>query len=158
VDVPLAHRRGRRHERRAHRADDHHHGRPSAPDGSPADARSREFVRLCDVADENARPYLDENIRRLADAKHVNPDDEEFTESNLVHSINGFVSGNGPGGTATDAPAYRMRRGERARWYLMDMGTEVDLHTPHWRGNTATVMGMPTDVVQVLPGTLQIAT
>jgi hypothetical protein len=28
------------------------------------------------------------------------------------------------------------------RWYLMGIGTEVDLHTPHWHGQTATVMGM----------------
>ena len=28
-----------------------------------------------------------------------------------------------------------MRQGERVRWYVMGMGTEVDLHTPHWHGN-----------------------
>ncbi len=29
-----------------------------------------------------------------------------------------------------------MNAGQRVRWYLMGMGTEVDLHTPHWHGNT----------------------
>ena len=31
------------------------------------------------------------------------------------------------------------------------MGTEVDLHTPHWHGNTVTVMGMRTDMANLLP-------
>ena len=34
----------------------------------------------------------------------------------------------------------------------MSMGTEVDLHTPHWHGNTVTVNGMRMDVVSLLPG------
>lgn len=126
------------------------------PDGSPVDV-DREFVQLYDVMDENASPYLDENIRRLPDARHVDPEDEEFHESNLMHSINGYVYGNGPEGTSADAPAYRMRAGERVRWYLMGMGTEVDLHTPHWHGQTVTSMGMRTDVVPLLPGTMQVA-
>jgi hephaestin len=50
-----------------------------------------------------------------------------------------------------------MRRGERVRWYLMGMGTEVDLHTPHWHGNTVLAMGMRTDVVALLPATMVVA-
>jgi len=74
----------------------------------------------------------------------VNPDDEDFQESNLMHSINGYVYGNGPMMTA--------KVGERTRWYVMTLGTEVDLHTPHWHGNTITTMGMRTDVMQLLAG------
>jgi manganese oxidase len=44
-----------------------------------------------------------------------------------------------------------MRAGEHVRWYLMSMGTEVDLHTPHWHGNTVVANGMRTDVVGLLP-------
>jgi manganese oxidase len=61
-----------------------------------------------------------------------------------MHSINGSVYGN--------MPVITMRRGERVRWYAMDMGTEVDLHSPHWHGNTPLVNGMRMDVVQLLPG------
>ena len=50
-----------------------------------------------------------------------------------------------------------MRKGERVRWYLMGMGTEVDLHTPHWHGNTVTAVGMRTDVVSLLPGSMIVA-
>jgi manganese oxidase len=73
----------------------------------------------------------------------VDKDDEEFQESNLMHSINGYVYGN--------MPLITMHQGERVRWYTMGMGTEVDLHTPHWHGNTLLVNGMRMDVVQLLP-------
>jgi FtsP/CotA-like multicopper oxidase with cupredoxin domain len=126
------------------------------PDGSPIDV-DREFVAMFDVMDENQSHYLDDNIAGLSDAAGVDPDDEDFGESNLMHSINGFVYGNGPAGTSAASPAFQARRGERVRWYTMGMGTEVDLHTPHWHGQTATVMGMRTDVEQLLPGAMQIA-
>jgi hephaestin len=38
------------------------------------------------------------------------------------------------------------------------MGTEVDLHTPHWHGNVVTTtMGMRTDVLPLLAGQMQTA-
>ena len=43
---------------------------------------------------------------------------------------------------------------EHVRWYLMAMGTEVDLHTPHWHGNTVVSGGMREDVVSLLPATM----
>ena len=53
-----------------------------------------------------------------------------------------------------------MRAGERVRWYIMGMGTEFDLHTPHWHGNTllenGNTMGMRTDVTQVFPATMKV--
>ena len=60
-----------------------------------------------------------------------------------MHSVNGYVYGN--------QPVLTLRRGERVRWYVMSMGTEVDLHTPHWHGNDVTVNGMRMDVVSLLP-------
>jgi hephaestin len=33
----------------------------------------------------------------------------------------------------------------------MSRGTEVDLDTPHWHGDTVTVNGMRTDTIQLLP-------
>ena len=68
-----------------------------------------------------------------------------------MHSINGYVYGNLP------LEAMTMKKGERVRWYLMGMGTEVDLHTPHWHGNTVTALGMRTDVVSLLPATMVTA-
>ena len=104
---------------------------------------------MFDVMDENQSHYLDDNIAGLSDAAGVDPDDEEFGESNLMHSINGRVYGN--------LPMLTMSRGERVRWYLIGMGTEVDLHTPHWHGNTVLENGIRNDVVELLPASLKVA-
>jgi FtsP/CotA-like multicopper oxidase with cupredoxin domain len=118
-------------------------------DGSPKDV-DREFVTMFTIFDENTSHYLDYNIKHFAgDPKGVDREDEGFIESNLMHSINGYVFGN--------MPLMKMKKGEKVRWYLMGMGTEVDLHTPHWHGNTVTVMGMRTDVADILPATMVVA-
>ena len=98
--------------------------------------------------DENSSPFLDANIQRFAPGK-ANVEDETFVESNLMHAVNGFVYGNGP--TVT------LRERQRVRWYLMGMGSEVDLHTPHWHGNTVTISGMRTDVADLLPASMVVA-
>jgi FtsP/CotA-like multicopper oxidase with cupredoxin domain len=113
------------------------------PDGSAQDI-NREFVTMFEVIDENASPYLDDNIaEHTSDPASVDKDDEDFGESNLMHSINGYVFGNLPG--------LSMRAGERVRWHVIGIGTEVDLHTPHWHGETLEWMGMRTDMVELLP-------
>jgi hephaestin len=118
-------------------------------DGSP-EGIDREFVTLFTVFDENVSPYLEHNIEEFAgDPKGVDTEDEGFVESNLMHSINGYVFGN--------MPMMEMEKGEKVRWYAMGMGTEVDLHTPHWHGNTVLNMGMRTDVVDLLPATMVVA-
>jgi hephaestin len=120
-------------------------------DGSPTDV-DREFVTMFTVFDENASHYLDLNIQTFAgNPGSVDPEDEGFHESNLMHSINGYVYGNLPLSSIT------MRQGERVRWYVMGMGTEVDLHTPHWHGNTVVMMGMRTDVAELLPMSMKVA-
>ena len=116
------------------------------PDGSPADV-DREIFSVFMVMDENQSPYLARNVRRYARSpRSVDVDDEDFQESNLKHVINGYLYGNGP--------TIVLRKGERVRWYTMGMGTEVDLHTPHWHGNTVTEMGRRTDVVSLLPASM----
>jgi hypothetical protein len=65
------------------------------------------------------------------------------------HSINGYVFGN--------QPMITMREGQRVRWYVMSTGTEVDMHTPHWHGNTVTVGGMRMDEVHLLPASMVLA-
>jgi hephaestin len=121
------------------------------PDGTPNDV-DREFVMQFKVSSENQSPYLDRNIKTFTGRPAtVNPDDPGFQESNQMHSINGYVFGNQPLASMT------MHQGERVRWYLMSMGTEVDLHTPHWHANTVVAMGMRTDVVGLLPMNMVVA-
>jgi hephaestin len=108
----------------------------------------RELVTEFFVSDENQSPYLDRNITDFTDGT-VSPDDEDFIESNKMHSINGLLFGNLQGLT--------MDRGQRVRWNLMGMGTEVDLHTPHWHGNTVLIDGHRQDVTELLPASLKTA-
>ncbi len=110
-------------------------------DGSPRNV-DREFVSLYTVLDENASLYLDANLANCSSGS-CDPDDEDFQESNLMHGMNGLVYGNNQG--------YVMRKGEKVRWYILGMGTEVDLHTPHWHGATLLHNGNRLDVTEVLP-------
>ena len=65
----------------------------------------------------------------------------------LFYAINGFIFGNLPGLT--------MKLGERVRWYLLGMGNEIDLHSPHWHGETVNYQGQHTDVIELLPGSMK---
>jgi FtsP/CotA-like multicopper oxidase with cupredoxin domain len=118
------------------------------PDGTPLDV-DREFVTLFQIMDENVSPYLDVNIQEHAGFPlTVKRDDADFQESNKKHSINGYLFGNLTG--------LSMYEGERVRWYVMDLGSESDLHSPHWHGETGVANGMRTDMLQLLPGGMQV--
>lgn len=113
-------------------------------DGSPRDV-DREFVTLFTVFDENASIYLDDNITDFAPAS--DPNDEDFGESNLMHGMNGLLWGNLQG--------LSMAKGEKVRWHILGMGTEVDLHTPHWHGNTLVWDNHRIDTTEVFPATVR---
>jgi FtsP/CotA-like multicopper oxidase with cupredoxin domain len=66
------------------------------------------------------------------------------------YAINGFIYGN--------LPALEMNEGERVRWYLFDLGSEADLHTPHWHGLRVVDEGKRrTDTVELLPASMKVA-
>ncbi len=117
------------------------------PDGSPADV-DREFVTLFTVFDENVSWYLDKNIARFVEGPAPDPEDEDFVEGNLMHTINGRVYANLDG--------LVMNRCERVRWYTFALGTEVDLHSPHWHGNTGILHGRRVDVIELMPASTRI--
>jgi hephaestin len=125
-------------------------GKADPATATPLDV-DREIFMYYTVENENASRYLDRNLKELAGPPHVIPadDSDAFEESNLMHSINGYVYGNGPVPT--------MRKGQRVRWYTFTLGTEVDLHTPHWHGNTVTSNGMRTDMIQLMPGMMMVS-
>ncbi len=117
-------------------------------DGTPKDVDAERFVTFS-VMNENKSPFLERNEHRFETPFVDTTTDEGFEESNLMHSINGYVFGN--------EPMITMKRGQHVRWYVMSMGTEVDLHTPHWHGNDLVVGGMRMDVVSLLPATMIVA-
>jgi manganese oxidase len=65
----------------------------------------------------------------------------------LFYAINGFIFGNLPG--------LYMKQGEKVRWHLLGMGNEIDLHTPHWHGETVVDGTRHTDVIELLPGSMK---
>ena len=74
---------------------------------------------------------------------------EDSVEPHLKHSINGYFFGNLPGLT--------MNQGDRVRWYVVSLGTEVDWHTPHWHGAVLKLEGRTyTDVIEVGPAAMKV--
>jgi manganese oxidase len=65
----------------------------------------------------------------------------------LFYTINGYIFGNLPG--------LQMKLGEKVRWYLLAMGNEMDLHTPHWHGETVSEEQRHEDLVELLPGSMK---
>jgi FtsP/CotA-like multicopper oxidase with cupredoxin domain len=117
-------------------------------DGTPKDV-DQEVFSLFSVMNENQSHYIAKETAALPDPPKDPDDDEEFNESNLMHSINGYVFGNGT--------HVKLKLGTHVRWYVMSLGTEVDLHTPHWHGNTVIANGMRTDMVSLLPASMVVA-
>ncbi len=111
-------------------------------DGTPADVDT-EFINLFTVMNENESWYLQNNIAEFAKDPSNAMSNEDFEESNLMHTINGYVFGN--------VPSLIAKQGTRVRWYTMALGTEVDLHSPHWHGNTGISHGNRIDVVSLIP-------
>jgi FtsP/CotA-like multicopper oxidase with cupredoxin domain len=76
--------------------------------------------------------------------------EENDKEKGLKHSINGRLFGNLEG--------YETKIGKRVRWHLVALGNEVDNHTVHWHGQTMLDHGHRTDVVEVLPASMNSVT
>jgi hephaestin len=72
-----------------------------------------------------------------------------FTVANTKFAINGYIYGTGP--------MMVMKRGERVRWYLLDLGEFVSSHTPHWHGNVVLHDGKHTDVITLMQAEMETA-
>ncbi|KAJ8418900.1 hypothetical protein AAFF_G00003990 [Aldrovandia affinis] len=104
----------------------------------------KEFHLLVSVFDENLSWYLDENINLFTKSpKNVKKEDEDFQESNMMHSINGYMYGNLPG--------LRMCKGNKVSWHLSGLGSEVDIHGLFFDGNRFTISGTRRDVINLFP-------
>ncbi|XP_051550371.1 ceruloplasmin [Myxocyprinus asiaticus] len=104
----------------------------------------KEFHLLATVFDENLSWYLDDNINRYAkQPKTVKKDDEDFQESNKMHSLNGFMYGNLKG--------LNMCKGDKVSWHLSGLGSEADIHGIYFEGNRFLYKGTRKDVINVFP-------
>lgn len=106
----------------------------------------KEFYLFPTVFDENESLLLDDNIRMFTTAPHlVDKEDEDFQESNKMHSMNGFMYGNQPG--------LSMCKGESVVWYLFSAGNEADVHGIYFTGNTYLSKGERRDTGNLFPQT-----
>ncbi|XP_066442974.1 ferroxidase HEPHL1 isoform X2 [Eleutherodactylus coqui] len=106
----------------------------------------KDFVMMFSVIDENMSWYLEENIQTYcSEPDTVDVDNEDFQESNKMHSINGFLFGN--------LPAVDICQGDSVSWHLFGMGNEVDIHSAFFYGQTVTKQGHRTDVINLFPAT-----
>ncbi|CAO2636085.1 Ferroxidase HEPHL1, partial [Lemmus lemmus] len=110
-----------------------------------------EFALLFLVFDENESWYLDDNIK-----KYLNKDPrdfrrtDDFEESNKMHAINGKIFGNLPGLIMTEDTM--------TNWYLLGIGSEVDIHTIHYHAESFLFKidnFYREDVYDLFPGTFQ---
>jgi hephaestin len=90
---------------------------------------TKEIILHFSVMNEGLSVHMPRNVRRNNNNSKLSQkrvDDlganEDFVESNLMHSINGFVYCNGPVFTA--------QVGQLIRVHMYSLGTEVDLHSP----------------------------
>ncbi|KAG9512020.1 hypothetical protein KCU85_g9989, partial [Aureobasidium melanogenum] len=115
-----------------------------APAGSNL---TEEVLTLFLIFDENQSYYIDENTLNKTNITEgelqVNRVDPGFRESNLKHTINGRMFANLFG--------LNLTTGRDARWHVQALGNVVNVHTPHWHGNTLLWAQQRVDVVNVLP-------
>nr|XP_023965264.2 LOW QUALITY PROTEIN: hephaestin [Chrysemys picta bellii] len=109
-----------------------------------------DFFLMFSVIDENLSWHLDENIALFCtDPESVDKEDEEFQVSNRMHAINGYVYGN--------LPEMTMCAGDHVAWHLFGMGSETDVHTAFFHGQTLTIRGHRSDVASLFPATFVTA-
>uniref|UniRef100_A0A452HCC6 Ceruloplasmin n=1 Tax=Gopherus agassizii TaxID=38772 RepID=A0A452HCC6_9SAUR len=109
-----------------------------------------DFFLMFSVIDENLSWHLDENIASFCtDPESVDKEDEEFQVSNRMHAINGYVYGN--------LPEMTMCAGDHVAWHLFGMGSETDVHTAFFHGQTLTIRGHRSDVASLFPATFVTA-
>lgn len=119
------------------------------PDGTPKDV-DREFVVAFAVFDESESWFFELNAKNHAKyTPALRFTDPALRLQYLRYSINGLIGGN--------LPEMKMRKGEHVRWYLFANSNEDDVHTPHWHGQTVTLMGMRTDMVHLEPMMMVVA-
>ena len=70
---------------------------------------------------------MDKNIKEFT-TDPINKENEHFMESNKMSAVNGRIYGNLHG--------LEMVKGQNIYWYLLSLGTEVDMHNVHFHGQT----------------------
>uniref|UniRef100_A0A3B4DAU7 ferroxidase n=1 Tax=Pygocentrus nattereri TaxID=42514 RepID=A0A3B4DAU7_PYGNA len=111
---------------------------------------NQEFALLFFIFDENKSWYLEENIQTYYNSSVPLLRNDDFQESNKMHAINGKLYGNLHG--------LELMKGLKVNWYVLGMGSEVDMHTVHLHSQTfiyKTDLSHRADVLDLFPGVFQ---
>eukprot|EP00794_Sanderia_malayensis_P014202 gene14202-15684_t len=114
--------------------------------GLPQGYDAERFILMA-VMDENKSWYLQENMNKYCTSPNcgnVDKEDEDFMESNKMHQINGYMYGNLKG--------LEFCKGQKILWHTFVVGTEVDMHSIYFHGNTFNIEGNRKDTLTLFPG------
>lgn len=117
------------------------------PVGRRTDGVTKEFATGFIIFDENLSNYRETNFAHVPQATL---DDPDFVESNIMHSINGFIYGNLKG--------LEFSVNEHSAWYVFGLGSVEDIHTVHYHGQLyvrKTSLTLKRDVLEVFAGTYE---
>ncbi|KAJ8033736.1 Hephaestin-like protein [Holothuria leucospilota] len=107
-----------------------------------------EFAILFMNVDENWSHYLDDNIQRFCeDPENVDKEDDDFIESNVMRSINGYMYSNLPG--------LNVCAGDDVSWHVASFGKETDMHMAVFAQQSLISRGLRRDEVPLFPGTMR---
>jgi FtsP/CotA-like multicopper oxidase with cupredoxin domain len=115
--------------------------------GSRNDGVTKEFATGFIIYDENLSNYRQTNF---ASVPPISIDDPDFVESNIMHTINGFIYGNLKG--------LVFSVNEHSAWYVFGLGSVEDIHTVHYHGQLylrKTSLMLKRDVLEVFAGTYE---
>lgn len=80
------------------------------------------------IQNENESPFLSADLSsRALSTPPAGMSEADFEESNLMHSVNGYLYCNGH--------AVDVKAGQRVRFSLLALGSENDIHTPYFDGH-----------------------
>ncbi|GAB4814065.1 hypothetical protein N2152v2_001111 [Parachlorella kessleri] len=97
---------------------------------------------LFNIQNENENPFLGLNMAATGvQADVVGSDD--FEESNLMHSVNGYVYCN--------IPALEVALNSTVRFVMLGMGSEADMHSPTFTGQVLLSVGSTSRTVELMP-------
>ncbi|XP_070694535.1 coagulation factor V [Pempheris klunzingeri] len=97
------------------------------------------------VFDENKSWYLDDNIRQYCERSKVNKADTDFYQSNVMHTINGYVFESGP--------LLGFCNGEVATWHVSSVGAQDYIQTATFYGHPFELNGRTEDFLSLYPMT-----
>ncbi|XP_037136671.1 coagulation factor V isoform X1 [Syngnathus acus] len=97
------------------------------------------------VFDENKSWYLDDNILHFCDRSRVNKEDPDFYNSNVMHTINGYVYESGP--------LLGFCNGEVATWHVSSIGAQDYIQTATVYGHSFELHTRKEDILSLYPMT-----